>query len=62
MHKLIYYIAIALSTVSGLVLLGLAGAADSGAPMQWIVPRAIGAGVCMIIFSGVAHVTKIRRK
>lgn len=62
MYKLIYYIAIALSTVSGLILLGLAGAADNGKPMQWIIPRSVIALVCMVVFAGVAHVTKLRRK
>lgn len=58
MCKLIYYIAIILSTVSGFLLLGLAGATDNGDPMQWIVPRAVVALVCMVVFAGVAHVAK----
>lgn len=62
MQKLIYISAIILSTVSGFLLLGLAGAADSGSPMHWIVPRAVIALVCMVIFAGVAHITKVRRK
>lgn len=62
MRKLIYYIAIILSTVSGFLLLGLAGAADSGRSMQWIIPRAVVALVCMVIFAGVAHIAKVRRK
>ena len=61
MNKLFYIFSVVLSTASGFVLLGLAGAADNGAPMQWIVPRAIIAGVCMIIFAGVAHIAKQRR-
>lgn len=60
MKKLIYILTIILSAVSGFILLGLAGAADSGAPMQWIIPRAIIAGVCMAIFAGVAHIAKQR--
>lgn len=62
MKKLIYILAIALSAVSGLILLGLAGAADNGATMQWIIPRAAAALVCMVIFAGVAHIAKVRRK
>ena len=60
MKRLIYIFFIVLSAASGLILLGLAGAADNGAPMQWITPRAIVAGVCMIIFAGVAHIAKQR--
>lgn len=60
MNQLIYIFSIVLSAASGFVLLGLAGAADNGAPMQWGMPRAIIAGVCMIIFSGVAHIAKQR--
>lgn len=62
MRKLIYYIAIVLSAVSGLLLLGLAGAADNGSPMQWTIPRTVVALVCMVIFAGVAHIVKVRRK
>lgn len=62
MKKLIYISAIVLSAASGFLLLGLAGAADNGAAMQWTIPRAVIALVCMVIFAGVAHITKIRRK
>ena len=60
MNKLFYIFSAVLSVASGFILLGLAGAADNGAPMQWIIPRAVIAGVCMIIFSGVAHIAKQR--
>ena len=60
MNQLIYIFSVVLSAASGFILLGLAGAADNGAPMQWIMPRAIIAGVCMIIFAGVAHIAKQR--
>ena len=60
MNQLIYIFSVVLSAASGFILLGLAGAADSGAPMQWIIPRAIDAGVCMIIFACVAHIAKQR--
>ena len=60
MSKFIHYTAIAGGVASLILLLGLAGASDTGAPMQWIIPRAIGAGVCMIIFEGVAHIAKQR--
>lgn len=60
MNQTIYIFSAFLSAASGLILLGIAGAADNGAPMQWIMPRAIIAGVCMIIFSGVAHIAKQR--
>lgn len=62
MRKLIYYIIIVLSAVSGFILLGLAGAADNGAAMQWTIPRAVVALVCMVIFAGVAHIAKVWRK
>ena len=60
MNQLIHIFSVVLSAVSGFILLGLAGAADNGAPMQWIIPRAIVAGVCMAIFAGVAHIAKQR--
>lgn len=60
MKQLIYIFSVILSAASGFVLLGLAGAADNGAPMQWIIPRTIVAGVCMTIFAGVAHIAKQR--
>ena len=60
MAKFIHYAAI-VGAVSSLVLLfGVAGASDTGAQMQWIIPRAVIAGVCMIIFEGVAHIAKQR--
>lgn len=62
MRKMVYYISIALSAVSGLLLLGLAGAADNASPIQWIIPRAVIALVCMVIFAGVAHITKMLKK
>lgn len=62
MCKMIHHLAITLFAVSGLILLGLAGAADTGSPIQWIIPRAVVALVCMMIFAGVAHVIKVRRK
>ena len=60
MNQLIYIFSVVLSASSGFILLGLAGAADNGASMQWIIPRAIVTGVCMIIFAGVAHIAKQR--
>lgn len=62
MNQLIYLFSVVLSAVSGFILLGLAGAADNGASMQWIIPRAAVALVCMAVFAGVSHVTKVRRK
>lgn len=60
MRKFIYYVAIVGAVVSLIFLFGVAGASDTGAPMQWIMPRAIIAGVCMIIFACVAHIAKQR--
>ena len=60
MSKFIHYAAIVGGVVSLVLLFGVAGASDIGAPMQWIIPRAIIAGVCMIIFAGVAHIAKQR--
>lgn len=62
MKQFIYIFFVALSAVFGLLLLGLAGAADNGSPMQWIIPRAVAALVCMVILAGVAHIVKVRRK
>ena len=60
MEKFIHYAAIFGAVASFVLLLGLAGASDTGAPMQWIIPRAVIVGVCMIIFEGVAHIAKQR--
>ena len=60
MTHFIYIFSIVLSAASGFILLGLAGASDNGASMQLIIPRAVIAGVCMIIFAGVAHIAKQR--
>ena len=60
MAKFIHSAAIVGGVASLILLLGVAGASDTGASMQWIIPRAIGAGVCMIIFAGVAHIAKQR--
>ena len=60
MVKFIHYTAIVGGVASFVLLFGVAGASDTGAPMQWIMPRAIIAGVCMIIFAGVAHIAKQR--
>lgn len=60
MAKFIYYAAIVGSVASFVLLLGLAGASDTGASMQWIIPRAIVAVVCMILFASVAHIAKQR--
>lgn len=62
MKKLVYILTIVISAVSGFILMGLAGAADNGSPMQWTIPRAVIALVCMVIFAGVAHIAKVRRK
>ena len=60
MAKFIHYAAIVGAVASLVLLFGVAGASDTGAPIQCIIPRAIGAGVCMIIFAGVAHIAKQR--
>lgn len=60
MAKFIHYAAVVVAVASLILLFGVAGASDTGAPMQWIMPRAIIAGVCMIIFAGVAHIAKQR--
>ena len=60
MVKFIHYAAIIGAIASFVLLFGVAGASDTGAPMQWIIPRAVIAGVCMIIFEGVAHIAKQR--
>ena len=60
MSKFIHYAAIVGAVASFVLLFGVAGASDTGAPMQWIIPRAVIAGVCMIILEGVAHIAKQR--
>ena len=60
MAKFIHYAAIVGAVASLVLLFGVAGASDTGAHMQWIIPRAIGAGVCMIIFAGGAQIAKQR--
>ena len=50
MNQIIYIFSVVLSAVFGFILLGLAGASDTGAPMQWIIPRAACRGkVCFSV-------------
>ena len=60
MAKFMHYAAIVGGVASLVLLFGVAGASDTGASMQWIIPRAVIVGVCMIIFAGVAHIAKQR--
>ena len=58
MAKFIYYAAI-FGAVSSLVLLfGVAGASDTGAPMADILPRAVMCLLCFGLCSVLSHVTK----
>ena len=58
MAKFIYYAAI-FGAVSSLVLLfGVAGASDTGAPMAEIFPRAVMCLICFVLCSVLSHVTK----
>ena len=58
MAKFIYYAAI-FGAVSSLVLLfGVAGASDTGAPMAEIFPRAVMCLIWFVLCSVLSHVTK----
>lgn len=58
MAKFIYYAAIVGAVASLVLLLGLAGASDTGAPMTDIFPRAVMYVLCFVLCSGLSHVTK----
>lgn len=58
MNQLIYIFSIVLSAASGFILLGLAGASDTGAPMADILPRAMLCLVCFGICSVLSHAAK----
>lgn len=58
MRKLIYVFSIVLFAADCLILLGLAGASDTGAPMTDILPRAVLCLVCFGICSALSHAAK----
>ena len=58
MAKFIHYAAIVGGVASLVLLFGVAGASDTGAPMTDILPRAVMCLVCFGLCSGLSHVTK----
>lgn len=58
MHKFIYIFSVVLSVISGFILLGLAGASDTGAPMTDIFPRAVLCLICFGLCSVLSHIAK----
>lgn len=58
MSKFIHYAAIVGAVASFVLLLGLAGASDTGAHMADILPRAVLYLVCFVICSVLAHAIK----
>lgn len=58
MAKIIYYAAIVGGIASFVLLLGLAGASDAGAPMTDILPRAVLYLVCFALCSVLSHIAK----
>lgn len=58
MAKFIHYAAIVGSVASLVLLFGVAGASDIGAPMADIFPRAVLYLVCFAICSGLSHAIK----
>ena len=58
MAKFIYYAAIVGGVASLVLLLGLAGASDTGAPMTDILPRAVLCLVCFGICSALSYAAK----
>ena len=58
MSKFIHYAAIVGAVASLVLLFGVAGASDTGAPMTDILPRAVLCLVCFGLCSVLSHVTK----
>ena len=58
MSKFIHYAAIVGAVASLVLLFGVAGASDIGAPMTDILPRAVLCLVCFGLCSVLSHVTK----
>lgn len=58
MAKFVYYAAIVGGVVALVLLLGLAGASDTGAPMTDILPRAVLYLVCFVLCSVLSHIAK----
>ena len=58
MAKFIYYAAIVGGVASLVLLLGLAGSSDTGAPMTDILPRAVLYLVCFGLCSVLSHIAK----
>lgn len=58
MSKCIYYAAIVGGVASLILLFGLAGASDTGAPMTDILPRAVLYLVCFGLCSVLSYATK----
>ena len=58
MAKFIYYAAIVGAVVSLILLFGVAGASDTGAPMTDIFPRAVLCLICFGLCSVLSHIAK----
>lgn len=58
MAKFIHYAAIVGAVASLVLLFGVAGASDTGAPMTDIFPRAAMCLICFVLCSVLSHVTK----
>lgn len=58
MTKFIYYAAIVGAVASLVLLFGVAGASDTGAPMTDILPRAVLYLVCFVLCSVLSYITK----
>lgn len=58
MVKFIHYAAIVGAVASLVLLFGVAGASDTGAPMAEIFPRAVMYLICFALCSVLSHVTK----
>lgn len=58
MVKFIHYAAVVGGVASFVLLFGLAGASDTGAPMTDIFPRAVMYVLCFVLCAVLSHVTK----
>ena len=58
MSKFIHYAAIVGGVVSLVLLFGVAGASDTGAPMTDIFPRAAMCLICFCLCSVLSHIAK----
>ena len=58
MAKFIHYAAVVVAVASFVLLFGVAGASDTGAPLTEILPRAVLYLICFALCSVLSHAAK----